>query len=289
MIRHWTLLIASLAAPVAAEDGASMRALLAAEKALAPPTATIRYGADDLRSGTLRLPAGPGPFPVAVMVHGGCWTAGYDTRSGIEPLAAALAARGIATWNIEYRQVGEPGAGWPGSFHDVADGIDHLPALAKRYRLDLKRVVVIGHSAGAHLALWLASRPRLGPEWRPKLSPAAVVAIDGPGTLAPFVGVDKEVCGKPVIVPFMGGTPAERPAAYAAASPMDHQPLGVRQYLVLGELGDLMKPYVAAAQAGGDKVAVLTPPGADHFDVVTPGTPTGDAVVAWIAKEAFGR
>lgn len=284
------LLAVAAATPAAADDAASMAALRKAEAAVAKPTLTERFGADDLRTGTLRLPAGKGPFPVVVLIHGGCWTAGFDTRSGAEPLGAALAARGIAVWNIEYRMVGQPGAGWPGTFEDVTAGVDHLAKLAKRYPLDLTRVSVVGHSAGAHLALWVASRGKLPVPWTASaVRPMSVVAIDGPGTLAPFVGIDAEVCGKPVIVPFMGGTPAERPSAYQTASPADHLPLGVHQLLVLGELGPLMQPYVATAKASGDRVDVLAPTGADHFDIIVPGSANGAAVVDFIATKAFAK
>jgi len=120
------------------------------------------YGADSLQFGELRLPRmGLGPFPVAVVIHGGCWTKGFATLRNTAAVASALADEGIATWNVEYRQMGDPGAGWPNSFLDVGAAVDHLRALAKAWPLDLTRVVVLGHSAGAHLALWAAARPRL--------------------------------------------------------------------------------------------------------------------------------
>jgi len=127
------------------------------------PQLVARYGADSLQFGELRLPPGRGPFPVAVVIHGGCWTVGFATVRNTAPLASALVDQGIATWNIEYRQVGNPGAGWPGTFLDVGAGIDYLRTLADRYALDLRRVVLVGHSAGAHLALWGAGRPQLAP------------------------------------------------------------------------------------------------------------------------------
>ena len=118
------------------------------------------------------------------------------------------------------------------------------------------------------------------------MQPASVVAIDGPGGLAPFVGVDAQVCGRPVIVPLMGGTPAAKPAEYQIANPQAHLPLGVPQLLVLADLGDLMKPYIAAAEASADPVLTLAPSGANHFDIVTPSTTSGKAVVAFTAENA---
>ena len=93
----------------------------------------IAYGTGPLQFGELRLPAGRGPHPVAVIVHGGCWSAklgNLDDRAValdlLRPMAAALTAAGIATWNLEYRRLGNEGGGWHGSFQDVARGADHL-------------------------------------------------------------------------------------------------------------------------------------------------------------------
>lgn len=256
--------------------------------AASKPAATIAYGPGPLQVADLRLPAGKGPFPVAVVIHGGCWRASVDNRSGIAGFAEALTKRGFATWNVEYRRVGDAGGGWPGTFQDVAAAEDKLADVAARYKLDLSRVVIVGHSAGAHLALWAASRGKLPAPWTAsRIRPVAVAAIDGPGALAPFVGIDAQVCDGPVIAPLMGGTPAQKPAEYALASPADHLPLGVRQLLIQGELGPLMQPYAAAAKSAGDPVAVLTPPGANHFDIVTPPSANGAAVLDFIAREAF--
>lgn len=255
----------------------------------APPVATIAYGRDPLQVADLRLPKGDGPFPLAIVVHGGCWTASVDGRGGIAGLADALTRRGFATWNIEYRRIGDPGAGWPGTFQDVAAAVDKAVVVAPKYKLDLKRVTIVGHSAGAHLALWAASRPRLPAPWsNTKLRPVSVVAIDGPAALAPFIGIDKQACdGRSVIVPLMGGTPAERPAEYKLATPADHLPLGMRQLWVGADFAQLGRPYVAAARASGDPVDVLEPPNANHFDIVTPGLPNGEAVLDFIATKAL--
>ncbi len=276
---------AALMTGVGAAQGVDPERAYKAEGARASkPAATISYGPSELQVADLRLPAGKGPFPVAVVIHGGCFMASVDKRSGIAGFADALTARGFATWNIEYRRVGDPGGGWPGTFQDIAAAVEKLADVAPKYRLDTKRVSLVGHSAGAYFALWAASRAKLPAPWnKSRIAPVAVAAIDGPGDLAPFVGIDRQVCGRPVIVPLMGGTPAERPAEYRVASPASRLPLGIPQLLVGSDLADLMQPYIAAAKASGDKVQTLMPPNANHFDVVTPTTPNGRAVVEFVA------
>src|SRR5215210_6101524 len=118
-----------------------------------PADAKVAYGSDPLQFGELRLPKGTGPFPVAVVIHGGCWVSEFATLQNTAAAADALRDAGVATWNIEYRRSNNPGGGWPGTFMDVAAATDYVRELARRYTLDLTRVLAIGHSAGAHLAL----------------------------------------------------------------------------------------------------------------------------------------
>src|SRR5260370_3919740 len=120
----------------------------------------MAYGTESLQFGELYLPGEPGPHRTVILIHGGYWPARYglDLMTG---LAEDLAARGYAAWNIEYRRVGDPGGGWPGTLLDVAFAADYLRILAPTYALDLQRVVSLGHSAGGHLAIWLATPPRI--------------------------------------------------------------------------------------------------------------------------------
>jgi acetyl esterase/lipase len=97
----------------------------------------------------------------AHFIHGGCFKAAYATARDLAPMGDALKADGIASWNVEYRRLGQPGGGWPGTYLDVGRAVDHLHALARQYALDLGRVVVVGHSAGGHLAMWAAARSGL--------------------------------------------------------------------------------------------------------------------------------
>jgi acetyl esterase/lipase len=243
-----------------------------------PPTLTAPYGKDPLQNGDLRLPMGKGPFPVVVVIHGGCWTSGFATKQNTAAMASELTKHGYATWNIEYREVGDAGGGWPGTFLDWAAATDSLRTLGKTQPLDLNRVYAIGHSAGAHAALWLASRSRLASNSEIRggdpLPIRAAIAIDGPGDLRPFGGWDEEFCGRPVIVPLMGGTPAQMPARDAEASPLDQLPLLVPQYLIQARF---LRPkdaegYRAKAKAAGDRVELIPIGNANHFDIIAPGT-----------------
>jgi pimeloyl-ACP methyl ester carboxylesterase len=258
-----------------------------------PPQLRAAYGSDSLQVGELRLPSGVGPFPVAVVIHGGCWTKGFATLRNTAAVASALVDDGIATWNVEYRQAGDAGGGWPNTFLDVGAAVDYVRTLAAKYPLDLGRVVLIGHSAGAHLALWAAGRPHLasGSSVRGQnpLTVRAAVAIDGPGDLGSLVGADARICGKPVIAPLMGGTPATVPERYHDASPKEMLPLGVRQYLVSAAVLTPVdaQAYETAARARGDSATVLSVTTGGHFGVIAPGTPFWPPVHEFI-RQAFG-
>ena len=261
--------------------------------AAGPGTAAAKreaYGTEPQQFGELRLPAGTGPFPIAVIIHGGCWTKGFATLAYMSPLADALAATGIASWNIEYRQLGDADAGWPGTFIDWAAATDHLRVLAVRYPIDLSRVLVIGHSAGAPAALWIAARGRLPAtsviRGADPLKITAAVAIDGPVDLMAFIGPDKFVCDKSVVSAFMGGSPAERPGRYAEANPIALLPSGVPALLVASDVlpPDEAESYKRIAMAKGDRVEVLLLEGAGHFDMLSPAKPSGSLVEARIRQ-----
>jgi len=242
------------------------------------PDHRIPYGDDPLQFGELRLPEGPGPHPVAILVHGGCWLSEYDITH-LRSLAAAVTESGIATWALEYRRVGNPGGGWPGTFQDVARGADHLRVLAKSYPLDLERVLAMGHSAGGHLALWLAARSKLMERdpfraEQPVL-PGAVLALAPAPDLAYLHGQD--VCGS-VVEQLLGGSPESQPERYAMGSPMSLVPLGVPQILVLGRHDDSWMPvgrrYFERAKASGDDVRFLEAPESGHFEMIDPRSTT---------------
>lgn len=237
------------------------------------------WGLDPIQFGDLRLPDGPGPHPVAVLIHGGCWLSAYSLHY-MGAMADALKAAGIASWNVEYRRVGDAGGGWPGTLLDAGHAIDDLRFLATKYPLDLSRVVLSGHSAGGHLALWAAARHRL-PAGDP-LRGDDPLPIRGVVALAPLVDLAASVsdttplCDRSAIQ-LLGGTPAEVPDRYAQTSPAERLPLGIRYAIVQGADDPLVPaahvtPFVEAARRAGDEVQLELVPDAGHFELVAPGT-----------------
>ncbi len=235
-----------------------------------------RYGNKRSQFGELFLPAADGPFPVAVVIHGGFWRAQYS-RKLMHALCRDLVARGWAAWNLEYRRLGRlSGGGWPNTFDDVAEGIDHLHELLAP--LDLSRVVTIGHSAGGHLAALAATRPA------PRVPVTAVVSQAG--VLDLERAWEWRLSGG-VVRRLLAGTPEERPARYAAASPAARLPLGVPALLTHGGKDDIVPPamseaFHAAARAAGDECTLVAVAEEDHFSHLDPASRVWAAVVEWI-------
>jgi acetyl esterase/lipase len=256
----------------------------------------IAYGGDPLQFGELRVPTTGGPHPLAIVVHGGCWLAkigGMDARAvaadNMRPAAAALTDAGIATWNIEYRRLGNDGGGWPGTFKDVANAADFVRTLAREHRLDLTRVISIGHSAGGHFALWLAARPKL-----PKTSElyssdplklVGVVDLDGPGDLKATIPLQQPVCGSPVVTDLVGGSPDQRPERYHDGSPIELLPLKVPVDFYAGRMfAAHAAPYEAAAKRAGDDVRTTVLADAGHFVFIDPQSDVWPQVLASVRR-----
>jgi acetyl esterase/lipase len=227
----------------------------------------IAYGDHPSQFGELTLPAGE-PRAVVVVVHGGFWRQRFGLELG-RPLAADLAAAGFAAWNIEYRRVGGDG-GWPATFEDVAAALDVLAGQP----LPLDRVVAVGHSAGGHLATWLAARPGLPPH-APGAAPAVRLAgvVSQAGVLD-LADAERRGVGNGAQADLLGGGPDEVPDRYALASPVERLPIGVPVVCVHGT-ADVNVPirqserFVAAAGATAE---LVTLPGVEHFAVIDPAT-----------------
>jgi acetyl esterase/lipase len=237
--------------------------LLTVQDILKPPFPKadhrIAYGADAQQFGDLRLPKGAGPFPVVIVIHGGCWLAEYDLEH-IGKLSEALTAEGVATWNIEYRRIGNPGGGAPGTFDDVATAAAYLQVLAKTYPLDLQRVTAVGHSAGGQLAIWLAANSH-AVKLRGVVSLAGVVDLGA--------AAEQHVCGD--AVPRLLGDPPD----YRRYSPMEMLPIKVPLRLIQGARDRIVPPdmahrYEAAARKAGDDVSLTVIDDAGHFELIAP-------------------
>jgi acetyl esterase/lipase len=218
-----------------------------------PPDLVLRYGDHPDHVIDLRLPTGPARRLV-VFLHGGFWRAAWD-RTHAGPLAADLAARGYAVACVEYRRVGEPGGGWPGTFDDVCAALDALPALVGPHA-DPARYVLSGHSAGGHLALLNGARA------------GAVLALAPVADLAsayPLM-LDDDAVGD-----LLGGGPLDMPDRYGRADPARQPPLEVPVTIVHGDADtmvplDLSRRYCATRT--GCRLEVL--PGGGHFDIIDP-------------------
>jgi acetyl esterase/lipase len=265
-----------------------------------PPPADhrIQYGPSEFQFGDLRLPADAtkNPVPLIIFVHGGWWKSAYDLTYGGH-LCAALKSSGVATWSIEYRRVGSTGGGWPTTFQDVAAGCDYAAMLAKSYPLDLSRVIAMGHSAGGHLAFWLAGRhhiPETSPIHtpQPKVVPRGVIALAGAVDLrltCDLAGYFEFAHDKQEVHSLMGGSPVEFDDRYRAGNPGDLLPLGVQQILIQGSEDDQIPPqlpgrWAEMARHQGDTVTVTIIPSADHFDVVDPQSKAWGIVQAEVLK-----
>jgi acetyl esterase/lipase len=239
-----------------------------------------RYGPHADQFGDLAVPAGGGPFPLVVLLHGGFWRERH-TLELMEPLARDLVGRGWATWNVEFRRVGEvSGGGYPATLEDVAAGIDLAATLDAP--LDLERAVAVGHSAGGQLGLWAAARPAAA------VRLAGVVAQAG---VLDLRAAERDPDGEMAVALFMGGLAAEVPERYADASPIERLPIGVPQLLVHGDADvrvpvDTSRRYAEAARAAGDEVELVERPGEDHFVHLDAAGGAWADVVRWLDRFA---
>ena len=230
---------------------------------LAPPPADARvpYGSDPNQFGEIRVPKAKGPFPVVMNIHGGFWRAKYDlTHAG--NLCAALTTRGFATWNVEYRRVGNAGGGWPHTFEDILSSYRFLPQIARRYNLNPAETVIVGHSAGGQLALCLAAHES---------------AVKSAVSLAGVVDLQQayeQHLSSDAVVEFLGGKPKEVPDHYKEADPMV---LSIKsaQWLIHGLADDVVpasfsRGYAQQKKARDEDVHLLEIGPAGHFDLIDP-------------------
>ncbi|MFJ9594912.1 alpha/beta hydrolase [Streptomyces virginiae] len=289
--------------PAAVERDAAEAASAFAHPAVAPDV-TAAYGEHPDHVVDFYAPRGEGggPVPLVVVLHGGAWRAPYD-RQHVTPFADFLARRGFAVANVEYRRgsylprqnAEGPVAGrWPETFDDVAAAMDALPGLAGAAlpQADLRRVVVTGHSAGGHLALWAAARHVLpqGSPWRLPAPPMlrGVVAL---APIADFtVAQELDVCGG-ACAQLLGGADHwdER---LPSADPASLLPTGIATAVVQGR-DDIVVPqqvaeaYVAAAAKAGEMVGLTLLDGVGHFPLIDPAADACAVVAEEVSQLAW--
>ena len=232
---------------------------------LAPPQpgTLFGYGPGDFQFAELRMPAGTGPHPIAIVIHGGYWRARYDLTH-IAHLCDALTHHGVATWSLEYRRIGNPGGGWPGTLDDVRLGAQHLKRIAADRSLDIERVVAMGHSAGGQLALWLA-----------KLKTVALRGVIPLAAVSDLRRAWELKLSDTAAGEFLGGAPQDVPERYDAASPIEFLPLDMPQRILHGISDDevpieMSRIYADAAKRSGDDSTLVEVADAGHFELIDP-------------------
>ncbi|MFI1964256.1 alpha/beta hydrolase [Streptomyces pathocidini] len=292
------------AAEQAAED-AEMAAAMA--HPVVPPDATVPYGEHPDQIVDFHAPrdAGTGPAPLVVFLHGGAWRAPYD-RHHCSPLAAHLAAHGYAVAAVEYRrgqaaEAAPPLAGrWPDTLDDLATAIDRIPTLVAELaatapfpwgRVDARRLVLSGHSAGGHLALWAAARHRQPADspWH-LTSPPPVRGVVALAPIADFTSARELGVCSDAVVQFLGG-PGEFEARRPYADPATTLPTGIATTIVHGTTDITVPPQVStafadAAEAAGEPVRLVLLDRTGHFPLIDPAAPAARTVLAEIERLA---
>ncbi|MCT1367637.1 S9 family peptidase [uncultured Kocuria sp.] len=228
--------------------------------------------------GDLYLPAGkhqPKTVPLVVLIHGGAWRGGIGAED-FSDYARALVDRGMAVYNIEYRRVGT-GGGWPTTFTDVAAAMDHVPEISKKHpEFTTDDETVVGHSAGAQLAMWAGTRDsknehELGAH--PKFMPTRVVSLAGP--LDMTYAADH---GDSAIVGALGGSPAQRPDRYSNVDPIQNIDTSIPVVAVHGTADEVVSPvnsqrYIDAVQRAGGKGSLYLMDGDTHGSLIRDEAP----------------
>lgn len=264
------------------------------------PDLTVSYGAHPDHVADVWLPPGATAhndgLPVVFMLHGGYWRAAID-RTHLGPFAAELAALGHVVICPEYRRTGG-GGGWPATFTDVAAAVDALPALLHEElygRAGTGRVVLMGHSAGGHLAMWATMRGRLPAGSPGEHRHTAIVPGHRPGSLtiagvvalAPVIdlgeayrrGLDDDATGA-----LLGGGPLDVPGRYAVADPAMLGEPGEPAVIVHGDRDGRVPLDMCQSYAAATGVPLVVVPGADHFALIDPLSAAWPYVLAALAR-----
>lgn len=244
------------------------------------PTARFSYGPDSLQFGELWMPDNEEPHTTVIMIHGGCWLSIYPGTELMDLIAEDLSQNGFAVWNIEYRRLGHDGGGYPGTFLDAANGADYIREIAEDYNLPLDSIIATGHSAGGHLASWLASRKKIS-----KKSPLysedpieidGVISLAGINNLENYANYGSAPCGNQTVEKLV--IYKERTDdAYTDTSPAEMLPLGVPFIEVNAAFDSPVPPFfgyqfIQSAKKAGDPAQHVLLENAGHFEMIHSGT-----------------
>ena len=268
----------------------------------------VFYGRDASQFGDLWLPQTKAHAlcPLVVFYHGGWWKSRYDLKYASH-LCAALKRDGIAVWSLEYRRVGATGGGWPMTFEDAAAGFDFIETLSRTYPLDVAKVITMGHSAGGHLAFWVAGRHHVRGQTTAVESslalPVRSPTIPLIGSIGLAGAIDLRLTidlagwltfahDKQEVYNLMGGGPLELPDRYRLGNPGDLLPLNVPQILIQGSEDDQIPPelpmrWIEMSRRAGDAASYVMLDGADHFDLVDPQSKAWPVVLQSVRKMIF--
>lgn len=256
------------------------------------PDARILYGEGPLNYGDLRIPADADEdrHPLVILVHGGAWESSFSSQY-FGRLAEALTDVGLATWNLEYRRLNNPGGEFPGMFLDIANGVDYARTLAEDYPIDLDRVVLLGHSSGGHLAAWAAGRKNIPAD--NELHSDNPLSVQGFVDLAGVLDLEAAYAnGREDVLQVVGASDGAQLSEKApATSPIDLLPLGVPQTLIVGTEDnpwriEALGRYRDVAVAAGDDAELKLMEGANHFDVVDVCSPVWEPLVTAVLQYA---
>jgi acetyl esterase/lipase len=230
---------------------------------------TLAYGASPEQVGDLYIPE-TAAAPLVCLLHGGFWRMPYG-REQLDDLARDLCASGLAVWNLEYRRVGAGGSPWPATLRDIQAILEYIPTVAQvAPTVKVSRRVLVGHSAGGHLAFWAATRAAGHRQPKPE-------AVIGLAPILDLVAAHARGLGNNAAEAFLGGSPEFVPERYQEASPRAQLPLGVTQYIIHGDADVavpvcLSREYADAARRAGDEATCIVLPDTDHMAFLDPRT-----------------
>lgn len=240
------------------------------------PTVQISYGSDSLQFGELWMPDNEPPHTTVIMIHGGCWLSIYPGTELMSLIAEDLSKNGFAVWNIEYRRLGHEGGGYPGTFLDAAHGADYIREIAKKYSLPLDRIIATGHSAGGHLAGWLASRKNISnksplySEYPVEIH--GVISLAGINNLESYANYGSAPCGNRTVEKLVS-LDLRGDGAYADTSPAEMLPLGIPFIEVNAAFDSPVPPFfgyqfIQTAKQAGDAARHVLFEHSGHFEMI---------------------